>query len=128
MVKMAELLAEAQYVEQRQQIENQAEMLKIKQEIAKAKARVEAYSWKEKICEKATDRKITTPRLKTSDEKEKQCPSEKLINYYNTKLAKNLSDTYTFVVEAPPMRKDSSKLMKVNKRSEIKDERRNSQT
>ena len=103
-------------------------MLKIKQEIAKAKARVEAYSWKEKICEKANDRKIATPRLKTSDEKEKQCPSEKLINYYNTKLAKNLSDTYTFVVEAPPMRKDSSKLMKVNKRSEIKDERRNSQT
>ena len=41
-MKMAELLAEAQYVEQRIQIENQAEMLKIKQEIAKTKARVEA--------------------------------------------------------------------------------------
>ena len=43
-VKMAELLAEAQYVEQRQQIENQAEMLKIKQAIAKTRGRVEAYS------------------------------------------------------------------------------------
>ena len=43
-VKMAELLAEAQYVGHRQQIENQVEMLKIKQEIAKSKARVEAYS------------------------------------------------------------------------------------
>ena len=36
---MAELLAEDQYVEQREQIENQAEMLKIKQEIAKIKVR-----------------------------------------------------------------------------------------
>ena len=44
--KMAELLAEAKYVGQRQQIENQVEMLKIKQEIAKTKARVETYSWK----------------------------------------------------------------------------------
>ena len=76
-VKMAELLAEAQYVEQRQQIENQAEMLKIKQEIAKTKARVEAYSWKEAIYEKATDRRILVPSLKTSDEKEEQCLSEK---------------------------------------------------
>ena len=73
-VKIAELLAQAQYVEQRQQIENQAEMLKIKQEIAEAKARVEAYSWKEMIYEKATDRKILAPRMKTSDEKEKHCP------------------------------------------------------
>ena len=102
-------------------------MLKIKQEIAKNKARVKSYSWKETICEKATDRKIVAPRLETSDEMEKQCPSEKLINHYNTKSAKNLSDTCTYDVKAPPMRKDSSKLMKVNKRSEIKDERRNSQ-
>ena len=51
---MAELLAEAQYVEQREWIENQAEMLKIKQEIAKTEIRVEAYSWKE-ACELATE-------------------------------------------------------------------------
>ena len=51
---MAELLAEAQYVEQREWIENQAEMLKIKQEIAKTEVRVEAYSWKE-ACELATE-------------------------------------------------------------------------
>ena len=49
---MEELVAETQHVEQRQQIENQVEMLKIKQKIAKTKARVEAYSWKETICEK----------------------------------------------------------------------------
>ena len=122
-VKMAELLAEAQYVEQRQQIENQAEMLKIKQEIAKIKPRMEAYSWKETY-EKATHRRILVPRLKTSDEKEKQCLSEKQINHYNTKSVKNLGDTCTYDVQAPPMRKDSSKSMKVNKRSEIKDERR----
>ena len=53
-VKMAERLAEAPYVGQRQQIKNQTEMLKAKQEIAKAKARVEAYSWKDTICELAT--------------------------------------------------------------------------
>ena len=123
-VKMAELLAEAQYVEQRQQIENQTEMLKIKQEIAKTKARVEAYSWKETIYQKATDRRILAPSLKTSDEKEKQCLSEKQINHYNTKSVKNLRDTCTYDIEAPPLRKDSSKSMKVNKRSQTKDERR----
>ena len=112
---MRELLAEAQYVEQRQQIENQAEMLKIKKEIAKTKARVEAYSWKDTICELATDRKTLAPRFKTSDEKEKLCLSEKLITRFNTKSDNNLSDASTYDVEAPPM-KDSSKLMKVNKR------------
>ena len=55
--KIAELLAEAQDVKQRQQIENQAEMMKIKQGILKTKAWV-AYSWKETTCELATDRKI----------------------------------------------------------------------
>ena len=70
---MAALLAEAQYVEQKQQVENQAEVLKTEQEIKKTKARVEAYSWKETISEKATDRKILAPRLKTSDDKEKLC-------------------------------------------------------
>ena len=97
-------------------------MLKIKQEIAEAKARVEAYSWKEMIYEKATDRKILAPRMKTSDEKEKHCPWGKLINHYNTKSAKNLSNTCTYDVEAPLMSKDSS--MKVDKRSEIKSERK----
>ena len=62
--------------------------------------------------------------MKTSDEEEQLCPSEKLINHHNTKSGKNLSDTCTYNVEAPPRRKDSSKLMKVNKRSEIKDRRR----
>ena len=62
--------------------------------------------------------------MKTSDEEEKLCPSEKLINHHNTKSGKNLSDACTYNVEAPPRRKDSSKLMKVNKRSEIKDRRR----
>ena len=99
-------------------------MLKIKQEIAKTKARVEAYSWKEAIYKKATDRRILAPSLKTSDEKEKQCLSEKQINHYNTKSVKNLSGTCTYDVEAPPMTEDSSKSVKVNKRSEIKDERR----
>ena len=97
-------------------------MLKIKQKIAETKARVEAYSWKEMICEKANDRKILAPRMKTLDEKEKHCPSGKLINHYKTKSAKNLSNTCTYDVEAPLMSKDSS--MKDDKRSEIKCERR----
>ena len=92
---MEELVAETQHVEQRQQIENQVEMLKIKQKIAKTKARVEAYSWKETICEKATDRNILTPRLTTSDEKEKLCLSEKQIKHCNTKSGNNLSDACT---------------------------------
>ena len=94
---MEELLAETQYVEERQQIENPAELLKIKQEISKTKARVEAYSWKETICELATDRKVLAPRFKTSDEKEKLCLSEKLMNHYNTKSDNNLSDACTML-------------------------------
>ena len=123
-VKMAELLAEAQYVEQKQQIENQAEMLNNKQEIAKIKARVEAYDWKETICELATDSKILAPMLKTTDKKEKLYLSERLINQYNTKSGNSLSNACVYNTEAPPIRKDSSKLMKINKRSAIKDERR----
>ena len=95
-------------------------MLKIKQEVAKNKAKVESYSWKEIICELATDRKVLAPRLKTFDEKEKFCLSERLINQYNTKSDNILSDTCTYNVEAPPLRKVTSKLMKVNKSSEIK--------
>ena len=62
---MAELLAEAWYVQKIQQIENQVEMLKIRKKISKTNARVEAYSWKDTICELATDRKILAPMLKT---------------------------------------------------------------
>ena len=36
-------MAEVEYIEQRQYAENQAEMLKIQQEIAKSKARAEVY-------------------------------------------------------------------------------------
>ena len=36
-------MVEAEYIEQRQYAENQAEMLKIQQEIAKSKARAEVY-------------------------------------------------------------------------------------
>ena len=52
------------------------------------------------------------------------CLSEKLTNHYNTKSGNNLNETCTYDVEAPPTRKDSSKLIKVNKTSEIKDKRR----
>ena len=41
--RIAELMAEAEYIEQRQFAENQVEMLKIQQEIAKSKARAEVY-------------------------------------------------------------------------------------
>lgn len=94
------------------------------QEFAKTKARVEAYSWKEIICEIATDRKFLQPKLKTSGEKEKLCLPLRLINQYNTKSDNNLGNVSSYDVEAPPMRKDSSKLMKTNKRSEIKDDSR----
>ena len=123
-MKIAELLAEAQYVEQRQQIDNQAEILKIKQGISKTKARVEAYSWKDTVCEVATDRKTLAPRFKTADEKEKLCLSEKVITHFNTKSDNNLSDACAYDVEAPSMKKDSTKLMKVKKRSKIKDEKK----
>ena len=36
-------MAEVEYIEQRQYAENQAEMLKIQQEIAKSKSRAEVY-------------------------------------------------------------------------------------
>ena len=121
---MAEPLVEAQYVEQTQQIESQAEMLKFKQEIAKTKARVVAYSWKETICGLATDRTILASKLKTSDEKEKLCLLERLINEYNTKSGNNFSNACSYNVEALLMRKYSFKLMKVDIRSEIKDKRR----
>ena len=62
--------------------------------------------------------------MKISDEKEKLYLSEKLITHYNTKSGNNLSDTCTYDVEAPPFRKDSSKLMKFNKMLEINEERR----
>ena len=42
-------------------------------------------------------------------------------------LGNDLSDACTYDVEASPIRKDSSKLVKVNKRPEIKDERRKDQ-
>ena len=114
-VKMAELLADAQYVEKRQQIESQAKMLRIKQEISKIKARAESYSCKETICLLATYRKILASRLKTSDEKEKLCLSGKRINHCNSKSGNNLSDAYRYdVAETPTMAKDSSKLLKVN--------------
>ena len=51
--------------------------MKIKQEMAKTKSRVEAHSWKEKISELATDGKIHAPRFKTSCEKGKLYLSEK---------------------------------------------------
>ena len=38
-------MAEAEYIEQRQLAENQAEMFKIQQEIFKSKARAEVYGW-----------------------------------------------------------------------------------
>ena len=41
--RTAELMAEAEYIKQRQLSKNQAEMLKIQQEIAKSKARAEVY-------------------------------------------------------------------------------------
>ena len=62
--------------------------------------------------------------MKTSDEKQKQGPLEKLIDHHNINSAKNLSDACTYDVETPPVSKDRSKFMKANKRSEIKDERR----
>ena len=43
--KVVALMAETEYIEQRQLSENQAEMLKIQQEISKSKARAENY-WK----------------------------------------------------------------------------------
>ena len=41
--RIAELIAETEYIEQRQFTENRAEMLKIQQDIAKSKARAEVY-------------------------------------------------------------------------------------
>ena len=41
--RIAEVMAETEYIEQRQFTEHQAEMLKISQEIAKSKARAEVY-------------------------------------------------------------------------------------
>ena len=58
--------------------------------------------------------------MKTSDEKEKEWLSEKQTIHYNTKSAKGLSDTCKYDVEAQPMRKDSSKSVKVNKGQKLR--------
>ena len=59
--RTAELMAEVEYTEQRQLAENQAEMLKIQQEIAKSKARAEVYG--------KHDTKSTDGRSQLSDDK-----------------------------------------------------------
>ena len=59
--RIAELMAEAEYIEQRQYAENQPEMLKIQQEIAKSKARAEVYD--------QLDTKFVNDRSQLSDGK-----------------------------------------------------------
>ena len=59
--RIAELMAEAEYIEQRQYAENQLEMLKIQQEIAKSKARAEVYG--------QHDTKSVDDRSQLSDDK-----------------------------------------------------------
>ena len=54
-------MAEAEYIEQRQYAENQPEMLKIQQEIAKSKARAEVYD--------QLDTKFVDDRSQLSDDK-----------------------------------------------------------
>ena len=43
-MKVAELIAEAELLQQKQMIQNEAEKLKIKERLAKAKARIQAYN------------------------------------------------------------------------------------
>ena len=43
-MKVAELIAEAELLQQKQMIQNEAEKLKIKERLAKAKAIIQAYS------------------------------------------------------------------------------------
>ena len=43
-MKVAELIAEAELLQQKQIIQNEAEKLKIKERLAKAKARIQAYT------------------------------------------------------------------------------------
>ena len=42
-MKVAELIAEAELLQQKQMIQNEAEKLKTKERLAKAKARIQAY-------------------------------------------------------------------------------------
>ena len=59
--RIAELMKEAEYIDQRQFAENQAEMLKIQQEIAKSKARAKVYD--------QHDTKFVDDESQLSDEK-----------------------------------------------------------
>ena len=59
--RIAELMAEAEYIEQRQYAENQPEMLKIQQGLAKSKARAEVYD--------QLDTKFVDDRSQLSDDK-----------------------------------------------------------
>ena len=43
-MKLAELIAKAELLQQKQMIQNEAEKLKIKERLAKAKARIQAYN------------------------------------------------------------------------------------
>ena len=73
---MTELMVQAEYTEQRQLVENQAEMQKIQQEIAKSKARVEVYG---KHNAKSTDR-----RSQLSDDKTDASPERWRNHLYTT--------------------------------------------
>ena len=69
LVKMTELMVKSQYLEEGADWELSRN--------DEDQTRVEAHSWKEKICELATDGKIHAPRFKTSYEKGKLYLSEK---------------------------------------------------
>ena len=46
--KLAELMAEVEFMQQRQMAENRAEQLRVQEKLAKAKARSEVYEAREK--------------------------------------------------------------------------------
>ena len=71
-VKMAELMAEAEFLEQRQLLQNQAETLKVQQELAKAKARVAAYGQSNLIEDNDTELRINQNQQKLSSKHVKE--------------------------------------------------------
>ena len=96
--RIAELMAEAEYNEQREYAENQAEVLKIQQEIAKSKGRVEVYGQHD-------TESVDNDRSQLSDDKivlAQRCQSRNIaqssLNYHRSNALQKENDAICDIV------------------------------
>ena len=96
--RIAELMAEAEYNEQREYAESQAEVLKIQQEIAKSKGRVEVYGQHD-------TESVDNDRSQLSDDKivlAQRCQSRSIaqssLNYHRSNALQKENDAICDIV------------------------------